>query len=195
MSGKKIVQLILMVIFIMISVIMGFTLKDNILTGNEVENETQNEDKIANIITHEDEKPVENPSEELYEIKKVVDGDTIQIRFNGKKERLRLIGIDTPESVHPDETKNTENGELASEYTKSLLTGKSVNLEFDVEERDQYGRLLAYVYLDGEMINKKLIRDGYAQLETVPPNVKYVEEFTALLKEAKEAKRGLWGRD
>ena len=195
MSGKKIVQLILMVIFIMISVIMGFTLKDNILTGNEVENETHNEDKIANIITQEDEKPVENPSEELYEIIKVVDGDTIQIRFNGKKERLRLIGIDTPESVHPDETKNTENGELASEYTKSLLTGKSVNLEFDVEERDQYGRLLAYVYLDGEMINKKLIRDGYAQLETVPPNVKYVEEFTALLKEAKEAKRGLWGRD
>ena len=94
--------------------------------------------------------------------------------------------------MHPDETKNTENGKKASEYTKNLLEGKSVSLEFDVEERDQYGRLLAYVYLDGEMINKKLLADGYAQLETVPPNVKYVDEFTKILKEAKESKRGLW---
>ncbi len=134
----------------------------------------------------------ENPGEEQYEVIKVVDGDTIQIMYNGKKERLRLIGIDTPESVHSDETKNTEEGRIASEYVKSFLEGKYVTLEFDVEERDQYDRLLAYVYLDGEMVNKKIIRDGYASLETVPPNVKYVDEFTALLKEAKEAKRGLW---
>ena len=188
---NKILPLLLMLIFISVSVVIGFIYKDNNTNFAENKNEVKIEENTVII----DSKTEENPSDELYEVIKVVDGDTIQIRFNGKKERLRLIGIDTPESVHSDETKNTENGKLASEYTKQLLTGKFVKLEFDVEERDQYGRLLAYVYLDGEMINKKLIKDGYAQLETVPPNVKYVEEFTALLKEAKDAKRGLWGRE
>ena len=189
-KNKKFV-LIIMILIIAASVTYGFLNKEK-----DESNESKN-NIIENIVNEEKETASikENPSEELYEVIKVVDGDTIQIMFDGKKERLRLIGIDTPESVHPDETKNTENGVLASEYTKSLLNGKKVSLEFDVEQRDQYGRLLAYVYLDGEMINKKLIKDGYAQLETVPPNVKYVEEFTALLKEAKEAKRGLWGRE
>lgn len=180
-SKARIVELIIIVAIITVSVILGAIEKNNNASNNAVENASLKQTKVA-----------ENPSKELYEVIKVVDGDTIQIKYNGKKERLRLIGIDTPESVHPDETKNTENGKIASDYTKSLLEGKSISLEFDVEERDQYGRLLAYVYLNGEMINKKLIADGYAQLETVPPNVKYVEEFRALLKEAKEAKIGLW---
>jgi len=180
----KTIELAVMMIIITVCVILG-AIENKGKEENLKRNNTDN--KLA-----QNTGSAENPSEELYEVLKVVDGDTIQIRFNGKKERLRLIGIDTPESVHPDETKNTENGRIASEYAKSLLEGKSVSLEFDVEERDQYGRLLAYVYVDGEMINKKLIKDGYAQLETVPPNVKYVEEFKALLNEAKQEKRGLW---
>lgn len=183
-NKSKIIELIIIIIFITASVIWG-----------AIENKNKEKNDVAQNATVQDNRATEKPSEELYEVIKVVDGDTIQIMFNGKKERLRLIGIDTPESVHPDETKNTENGKKASEYAKSLLEGKKVSLEFDVEETDQYGRLLAYVYLDGEMVNKKLIRDGYANLETVPPNVKYADEFVALLKEAKEEKRGLWGNN
>lgn len=115
-----------------------------------------------------------------YKVVRVVDGDTFVVDFNGKEEKVRLIGIDTPESVHPDSSKNTAAGVTASEYTKSLLTGKSVELEFDVQERDKYGRLLAYVYVDGYMLNKKLLQDGYAVIATYPPNVKYVDDFKAI---------------
>lgn len=181
---KKTIELIVCVVIIAIAIALGIIQKEEIITllnKSIVENINEKDIKIA-----------ENPSKKTYEVLRVIDGDTIQIEYNGAKERVRLIGIDTPESVHPDETKNNENGKLASEYTKSLLEGKKISLEFDAGERDKYGRLLAYVYLDGEMINKKLLADGYAQLETVPPNVKYVKEFTEILKEAKKAKRGLW---
>ncbi|MBR6613365.1 MAG: thermonuclease family protein [Clostridia bacterium] len=127
-----------------------------------------------------------------YEVVRVVDGDTIVVDFNGKDEKVRLIGVDTPESVHADESKNTKEGILVSDYTKSKLTGKKVKLEFDVQERDKYGRLLAYVYIDGEMYNKHLLEIGYAKIATYPPNVKYVEDFKEIQKEARENKVGLW---
>ncbi|MBR6689644.1 MAG: thermonuclease family protein [Clostridia bacterium] len=126
------------------------------------------------------------------EVVRVVDGDTIVVDFNGKDEKVRLIGVDTPESVHADETKNTKEGILVSDYTKSKLTGKKVKLEFDVQERDKYGRLLAYVYIDGEMYNKHLLEIGYAKIATYPPNVKYVEDFKEIQKQARENKVGLW---
>ena len=129
----------------------------------------------------------------FYEVTRVVDGDTFVINYKGKEEKVRLIGVDTPESVHPDEEKNTEFGEQVSNYTKEMLLGKSVQLEFDVDERDQYGRLLAYVYLNGQMYNKMLLEKGYAKIATFPPNVKYVEDFKTLQKEARENKVGLWG--
>ena len=127
-----------------------------------------------------------------YEVVRVVDGDTIVVDFNGKNEKVRLIGVDTPESVHPNESKNTEEGVLTSNYTKERLCGKSVKLEFDVQERDKYGRLLAYVYVDDYMYNKELLEKGYAKISTYPPNVKYVEEFEVLQQKASEAKVGLW---
>ena len=108
---------------------------------------------------------------------------------------MELIGIDTPESVHPDEEKNSKYGEQASEYTKQLLEGKTVKLEFDVEEKDSYGRLLAYVYVDDIMVNKKLLEEGLAQIATYPPNVKYVDEFTKIQEEARENKKGFWAED
>lgn len=115
-----------------------------------------------------------------YRVVRVVDGDTFVVDYNGKEEKVRLIGIDTPESVHPDADRNSAAGVTASEYTKSLLNGKSVELEFDVQQRDKYGRLLAYAYVDGYMLNKKLLQDGYAVVATYPPNVRYVEEFKAI---------------
>lgn len=128
----------------------------------------------------------------LYDVVRVVDGDTIVINYNGKNEKVRLIGVDTPESVHTDKSKNTKEGIKISEYTKSQLEGKKVILELDVQERDKYGRILAYVYLDGVMYNKTLLELGYAKIATYPPNVKYVEEFKKLQKQARENKVGLW---
>lgn len=112
---------------------------------------------------------------------RVVDGDTFVVNYNGVEEYVRLIGVDTPESVHPDNTKNTDAGFAASEFTKAYLTGKEIELEFDVQQRDQYGRLLAYAYFDGEMFNEKLLRTGYANMATYPPNVKYVNRFTEIM--------------
>lgn len=126
------------------------------------------------------------PSDQ-YEVLRVVDGDTFVIDYNGTEEKVRLIGIDTPESVHPDADRNSAAGLTASDYTKSLLKGKSVKLEFDVQQRDKYGRLLAYAYVDGYMLNKKLLEDGYAVVATYPPNVKYVDEFKAVSREYQSA--------
>ncbi len=123
----------------------------------------------------------------LYIVTRVVDGDTFIVDFDGVSERVRLIGIDTPESVHPDKSKNTDAGITASEYTRSLIEGKQVELEFDVQERDMYGRLLAYVYVDGVMLNKTLLREGYAALSTWPPNVKYVDDFRKIVVETPSA--------
>ncbi|MBE0448226.1 MAG: thermonuclease family protein [Actinobacteria bacterium] len=134
---------------------------------------------------------------------RVVDGDTIQITLNGKKEKVRLIGVDTPETKHPSKPVEAY-GKQAEEYTRSKLSGRTVFLELDVQERDKYGRVLAYVWLtqpskisDSEirakMFNAHLLLDGYAQLATYPPNVKYVDHFTKYQVEARNADRGLWG--
>lgn len=139
--------------------------------------------------------PEPEPDKVLYDVLRVIDGDTIEVMIQGVKEKVRLIGVDTPESVHPDPDRNTECGKIASEFTKSRLEGKKVELELDVQERDKYGRVLAYVYLDGIMFNKTLLKEGMAKVSTYPPNVKYVEDFLALQQEAREANRGLWGSD
>lgn len=123
---------------------------------------------------------------------RVVDGDTIIVAYEEKEERVRLIGIDTPESVHNDERKNTDEGKIASDFTKAKLEGKYVDLEFDVERRDQYDRLLAYVWLEDEMFNRVLLEEGYAKTVVFPPNIKYLDDFKILERQAKEDKKGLW---
>ena len=137
----------------------------------------------------------ENNLQGPYKVVRVVDGDTIIVDLNGAEERVRLIGIDTPESVHPDKEKNVEYGQIASAFTKDMLEGKQVHLEFDVQERDQYGRLLAYVYLNGEMFNKILLEQGHATVVTYPPNVKYVDEFTKIQQKARDQKKGIWAEN
>ena len=86
----------------------------------------------------------------LYEVVRVVDGDTIIVDIDGTETRVRLIGVDTPESVHPDDTLNSERGKIASDFTSALLTGKQVYLEYDKEMTDKYGRTLAYVFLSND---------------------------------------------
>lgn len=124
---------------------------------------------------------------------RVVDGDTLVVRADGREETVRLIGVDTPETVHPT-IGAQPGGPEASAFTKHLLPpGTRVTLELDVQQRDRYGRLLAYVYLpDGRMLNAELLRTGLAQLLTIPPNVRYVDLFVRLQREAREAGRGLW---
>jgi micrococcal nuclease len=126
------------------------------------------------------------------EVLRVVDGDTIEVSLDGVKEKIRLIGIDTPESVHPDAARNVPYGKIATAFTKEHLDGQTVGLEFDVQERDQYGRVLAYVYLGDVMFNKLLVDEGHASVSTYPPNVKYVDLFTEAQTAAREAGKGQW---
>lgn len=126
---------------------------------------------------------------------RVVDGDTIDADVAGTRERVRLIGIDTPETKKPD-TPVQCFGPEASSFTTSLLPeGTALRLERDVEARDAYGRLLAYVYRadDGLFVNLEIVRRGYAHLLTIPPNVAHVDEFVAAAREAESADLGLWG--
>jgi len=127
-----------------------------------------------------------------YPVTRVVDGDTIVVAIAGEENKVRLIGIDTPESVHPDDTRNIPYGKISSEFTRNALEGQLVYLEYDVEPNDQYGRILAYVWLDGVMFNKTLLIEGHAVLATYPPNVRYVDEFTELQTQARNDGKGLW---
>ena len=135
-------------------------------------------------------------------VTRAVDGDTLVLE---NKERVRLTGIDTPEmhesnKLYRDAQRSGQSvesiqrlGRQSYEFTKKLVEGKRVRLEFDVERYDKYKRILAYVYLlDGTFVNAKIVQEGYASLMTYPPNVKYADEFLKLYREARENKRGLW---
>lgn len=128
-------------------------------------------------------------------VTKVVDGDTIVVN---DKTTVRFVGIDTPETVDPRRPVGCF-GKEASNETKSLLTGKEVILQKDVSDTDKYNRILRYVFLPLEngqilFVNDYLVRVGFAQVYTYPPDVKFDEEFRQAETEAREAKRGLWGR-
>ena len=153
------------------------------------------------------ETPGTAPSAEIPRVTRAVvtrhtDGDTAWFRLDGGgEEKVRFIGIDTPEVYGQVEPYGRE----ASAYTaRAIPIGATVWLETDVELRDRYDRLLAYVWLESpgdasvgevraKMLNARLVSDGFAQVSTYPPNVRYVEVFTECQAEAREANRGLWG--
>ncbi len=137
----------------------------------------------------------------------VVDGDTIDVELTGRSEgpgagetevgdeyRIRLIGIDTPESVRPNSPVECF-GKEASAAAEALLEGAEVTLVKDVEETDQYDRLLRYVYIGSEMANARLVTNGYAHAYTYPPNIRHSDLLVQLEREAREANRGLWSPD
>ncbi|MFO8010440.1 MAG: thermonuclease family protein [Dehalococcoidia bacterium] len=127
-------------------------------------------------------------SEEEILVTRVVDGDTIEIEGG---EMVRYIGIDTPEIEGPYTSLECF-GQEASEMNRQLVEGKRVSLAADVENRDKYGRLLRYVYVDDLMVNAELVRLGYAHAVSYPPNTRYVEMFSQLEHQAREKNRGLW---
>ncbi len=137
---------------------------------------------------------------------RVVDGDTLKINYSGKIESIRLIGIDTPESYngskahrdarrgHTDVSAILALGKTASDFVKKLVKkDDAISIEFDVTLRDRYGRLLGYVFLpSGKMLNEEIIKAGYANILTIPPNVRYSAKFITAYKNAREKKLGLW---
>ena len=138
----------------------------------------------------------------LFYVTKVIDGDTLRLS-NG--ENVRLIGIDTPESrdnsklqrdsrrSHKDKDAILKMGREASDFTGRLVESKRVKLVLDVQRRDKYGRLLAYVYLeDGTFVNGRIIEEGYARVMTIAPNVKHAQTFLKLEREARNKGSGLW---
>lgn len=123
-----------------------------------------------------------------FKVARVIDGDTIEIEGG---ERVRYIGIDTPEMA--SEGKPEECGaEKALEKNRELVVGKTVELSKDVSERDKYGRLLRYVWVDGILVNTQLVRLGLAKTTSFPPDVRFLEEITTAQKEAQKNKAGLW---
>ncbi len=128
-------------------------------------------------------------------VTKVVDGDTFWAdNDTDGGVKIRLIGVDAPESKNVFKKKIGYYGIEAKAYLTKLLKGKQVKLEYDVDRTDQYGRTLAYVYLeDGTFVNADLMKNGYAMVMTIPPNVKFADEFVQLQQQARENNRGLWG--
>jgi endonuclease YncB( thermonuclease family) len=122
--------------------------------------------------------PLAAPDGPAAPVTRVVDGDTIHVMLDGRDQTVRLIGVDTPESVAPNQPVECY-GKEASDFTRARLMGKAVVLEPDVSETDRFGRLLRYAWLDGTLFNEALVREGYAQVSTFPPDVKYVDRFLA----------------
>ena len=124
---------------------------------------------------------------------RVVDGDTILVDLDGRRERVRYIGIDTPESVKPDVPVQCF-AHAASDANAKLVGGKTVQLEFDRERRDRFGRLLAYVIRaeDHVAVNDALVRGGFARAREFPPNTRHADRFAALQRVARAEGIGLW---
>lgn len=129
--------------------------------------------------------------EEVY-VTKVIDGDTFVYRKNGKNIKVRLVGINTPELHHPFKGEEYF-GKEAKEFIKNKIYNKKVYLEKDEEDLDKYGRELRYVWIsDDEMLNDELLREGFADVMTIKPNVKYEKNFRESLKKAKIERKGMW---
>jgi micrococcal nuclease len=131
------------------------------------------------------------PSGPLVRVTKVTDGDTIHVTYLGHDERVRLIGIDAPEVPWYGGAEECF-GVRAGLYARERLTGRSVRLVFDANQRDRYGRLLAYVYLGQELFNLTLVQLGYATADPVPPDTRMAPVFASAQSQARAAGRGLW---
>jgi micrococcal nuclease len=134
------------------------------------------------------------PLEPTGTVTRHTDGDTLRISIDGTEEKVRLIGIDTPESVKPNSPVECFGKEAAAHLERLVPTGTPVRVVLDVEPRDRYGRLLAYVYraADGLFVNVAMAADGYANVLTIPPNVAHTEDVRMAVTDARTAGRGLW---
>lgn len=151
-------------------------------------------DTIASFSSNNEAPKDPQSNSEFINIVRVIDGDTFVI-FNmyGSEEKIRLIGVNAPESRNSGKKKKEEFGAESKKYLTDLLKNRRVRLEFDVQRVDKYGRTLAYVYLEnGTFLNEYLVKNGYAQVATYPPNVKYKDLFIEAQRYARNNKTGLW---
>ena len=149
---------------------------------------------IVGIVISQVQYPVEDFSNDrAYQVLRIIDGDTVEINYDGQAVSIRLIGVDTPETVHPSQPVEAY-GREASSFTKNLLLGESIYLRFDTENQDRYGRLLAYLYRapDGLFVNLEVARQGYGHAYTQFP-FKHMELFRHYENQARTAGKGLWG--
>lgn len=157
--------------------VIALTLLSVVATGCVATDETSNAGSTT-----------ENLQPEVYieaQVVKVIDGDTIDVTINNETHRVRYIGIDAPELDQPF-------GEEALLKNRELVEGKTVKLEKDVSDTDQYGRLLRYVYVNDLLVNGELVRLGYAEAVEYPPDTKYQELFDTIQADAKKSERGIW---
>ncbi len=124
-------------------------------------------------------------------VSRVIDGDTIEVALAGATYKVRYIGVDTPET-NDSRPEVRALAKAATEANRTLVEGKVVRLEKDISETDRYGRLLRYVYVGDTFVNAELVRLGYAQAATYPPDVRYESLFVELQRQAKAAGAGLW---
>lgn len=191
--------------------IISYILSIGILTGcsvnnvNDMEKANQFKDDISNISQTEDTVKTESNIKLIKaRVIRSVDGDTFEAKLDesGKVEKVRLILVNTPETVKPNSPVEAY-GKEASEFTKKSLLDKTIYLQKDVSDTDKYGRYLYYIWLEqpkdfsekeitSKMFNAILLTKGYAQVMTVPPNIKYADLFIRLQMEARDGKKGLW---
>ena len=165
---------------------------------SEVRSEERWSDNFGTAIAQTRAMPVSYPVENFtgdtaYKVVRVIDGDTVKIDYNGEATNVRLIGVDTPETVHPNKPVEAY-GKEASNFTKNLLQGESVYLRYDGQRTDTFGRLLAYVYRvpDGLFVNLEIVRQGYGHVYTQFP-FKHIEVFRYYGNRARTAGKGLYG--
>lgn len=165
---------------------------DRSLDSGASETPSQDAGETSNDPDDPDEPAASTGPGPLVRVRRVIDGDTVEVALGGDAVSVRLIGVDTPETVHPSEPVECY-GRAASRFTTRELDGLRVHLEFDVERRDRFGRTLAYIWRGDELFNLTLVEQGYAQVNTFPPNVQYEGLFVEAQRDARRRDRGLWG--
>lgn len=158
---------------------------DQIIGANTYEKKAEIEDDQPE---NQEQQPADNQQTETFKVTRVIDGDTIEIE-SGQK--VRYIGIDTPETVDP-RTLPQCFGSQAAAKNRELVEGKNVSLEKDVSETDKYGRLLRYVFIDGLFVNEYLVKEGFAYASSYPPDVKYQDLLASAQNQARSINKGLW---
>ena len=166
-----------------------------VVQQGDVTTETNDSTKTESVKEEEPKAETETPSDRKTfdaEVVSVTDGDTIKVRINGQVESVRFLLVDTPETNHP-RLGEQPFGQEAKDFTKKMLEGKTVQLEKDVSDRDKYGRLLYYLYVDGKGVQEELLRNGLARVAYIyAPNTKYVDQYYAIQKEAQAKGVGIW---
>lgn len=180
--GRKQILTLAIILFIFLTTTSIF-----LFSQKEKQNQTQHSKSQPQVLSTQT-TATQSPNTQSVKVVRVIDGDTIELETGQK---VRYIGVDTPETVHPNKSIQCF-GIEASNKNKELVEGKSVRLEKDVSETDKYGRLLRYVYLNNTFINKYLVEEGYAYASTYPPDAKHQEVFKAAQQQAQSGEKGLW---